>query len=195
MITVTLGNIVLKFARKARRCEQNSRFTPHYNLWEQSYMNIHKVCVNNRVHLFATYHRALVLIDISTSPAIHGFSVFPLGREVLTMDLDDLFDAFDGADKVKNVEEPKDSAVEHEKRKHAGEGNDDGRAKRQAVSGSRGTSGDGQSGLASTNRTSENRGPVSLVEEEGLSTVREDGTLVKKVRVVFVMLKGHHSES
>lgn len=97
------------------------------------------------------------------------------------MDLDDLFGAFDGAEKAKDVQAAKDQVnVAVGKRKGVGEGEKAGAgaSKRQALLGKSEVATNGGAQM-STERT---EGPVALVEGEESSTVREDGTLVKSVR-------------
>lgn len=102
------------------------------------------------------------------------------------MDLD-LFGAFEGAEKANDVREAKDEQlvnVKAGKRKVASEIPVGGTSKRQAVPSNEGdvaVSGRPSEGAPAV--TADIVGPVTLVEGEESSTKREDGTLVKSVRI------------
>lgn len=88
------------------------------------------------------------------------------------MDVDDLFGAFDGAEKVNDVRE----AVEPSgKRKAVDEG---GGSKRQALAQEERAKRDSDPAASAVVE-----GSVALKEGEESSTVREDGTLLKSVRI------------
>lgn len=102
------------------------------------------------------------------------------------MDLD-LFGAFEGEEKASDVREAKDGKVVNVKagkRKVAIEIPVDGNNKRQALPSMEG--GGAVSGRHSERapiETADSDRPVTLVEGEESSTKREDGTLVKSVRI------------
>lgn len=103
------------------------------------------------------------------------------------MDLDDLFGAFDGAEKINDVNEATDelSAGAGKRKVVTDEGHGEGpENKRQASKGNEGTESGGvadklDSSSAATTRVD---GRVALKEGEESSTLREDGTFVKSVR-------------
>lgn len=96
------------------------------------------------------------------------------------MDPDDLFSAFDGGEKAYDVKEAEERVVEVEKRKQVDEDEDAGRSKRQALPGKGGLPSDETSAVPGAG-PSWSHGPTGVVEGEESSTVRADGTLVKKV--------------
>lgn len=103
------------------------------------------------------------------------------------MDLDDLFGAFDGAEKINDVNEATDelSAGAGKRKVVTDEGHGEGpENKRQASKRNEGTESGGvadklDSSSAATTRVD---GRVALKEGEESSTLREDGTFVKSVR-------------
>lgn len=100
------------------------------------------------------------------------------------MDLDDLFGAFDGAEKAKDVHEANDStAVAAGKRRVETSGVPEGGAsKRQAVQQSDNAEpGVDVAEIVAPVVDNEVEGTVALKEGEESSTIREDGTLVKSV--------------
>ena len=103
------------------------------------------------------------------------------------MDLDDLFGAFDGEEKINDVHEATDelSAGAGKRKVVTDERHGEGPAnKRQASKGSEGTKSGGVGGNldSSSAATTVVDGRVALKEGEESSTLREDGTLVKSVR-------------
>lgn len=105
------------------------------------------------------------------------------------MDVDDLFGAFDGEEKVNDVHEAEaEPSVAPGKRKavqeeHVGDGGQSGGSKRQALPADAGA----KRGLDPVAGTGV-EGGVALKEGEESSTVREDGTLVKSVRTNPLLL-------
>lgn len=103
------------------------------------------------------------------------------------MDLDDLFGAFDGAEKINDVHEATDelSAGAGKRKVVTDEVQIEGPAnKRKASIGNEGTKSSGVAGNLDSNSaaTAVVGGRVALKEGEESSTLREDGTLVKSVR-------------
>lgn len=108
------------------------------------------------------------------------------------MDLDDLFGAFDGAEKINDVNEATDelSARAGKRKVVTEEGHGEGpRNKRQASKGNDGT----ESGGVADNLDSSSAlttgidGKVALKEGEESSTLREDGTFVKSVSMTRLL--------
>lgn len=99
------------------------------------------------------------------------------------MDLDNLFDAFEGGEKAHNVQEVRDNFSEAEKRKleDIGEDVEAGGIKRRPLQGKMGLSKDGSSESGGPGKGTESQTPVVLTEGEESSTFRGDGTFIKSV--------------